>query len=137
MGINKFREVNKDNWNDFVQLFEGKGCPSYCWCLAWRPLENRAHATNAERKKAMQRIVKAGTPIGILGYERATPIAWCSIAPRATYRPLGGDEYEGIKEEQVWSLVRFFVPRQLRGQALMLQLLKEAVKTAASTVQKW
>lgn len=127
----KFREVNKDTWDDFVQLFEGKGCPSYCWCMAWRPLPgDRAKAGNADRKKAMQRIVSAGTPVGILGYEDGTPVAWCSIAPRASYRPLGGDEYESTAEDKVWSLVCFFVPRARRGEGIGKQLIEAAVKTA-------
>lgn len=131
MGIKRFREVDENNWDDFVQLFEGKGCPSYCWCMAWRPLPgDRAQSTNAERKRAMQRIVAAGTPVGILAYQDKQPVGWCSIAPRQTYRPLGGEEYGGIAEKDVWSLVCFFVPRYLRGQGIGKQLLQEAIKTA-------
>jgi GNAT superfamily N-acetyltransferase len=127
----KFREVDQTNWADFVQLFEGKGCPSYCWCMAWRPLPgDRQQASNADRKKAMQRIVKAGTPIGILAYDGEAPVAWCSIAPRASYTPLGGAEYDGVPEDKVWSLVCFFVPRARRGQGIGKQLLAAALKTA-------
>ncbi len=127
----KFREVDENNWNDFVQLFEGKGCPSYCWCMAWRPLPgDRGVSTNMIRKKAMKRIVDSGTPIGILAYDGKKPIAWCSIAPRHTYLPLGGEEYPDVPEDKVWSLVCFFVPRKLRGQGIMKQLLSEAIKIA-------
>lgn len=127
----KFREVDQTNWDDFVKLFEGKGCPSYCWCMAWRPLEgDRNKITNAGRKKSMKAIVKAGTPIGILAYEGKMPVAWCSISPRATHRALSGDEYAGVDEDEIWSLVCFFVPRAMRGQGVMTQLLDAAVKTA-------
>lgn len=91
---------------------------------------DRQQATNADRKKAMQRIVKQGTPVGILGYQDGQPVAWCSIAPRQSYRSLGGADYPGVPEEAVWSLVCFFVPRALRGQGLMPQLLQAALKTA-------
>lgn len=131
MGTISFREVDKNNWDDFVQLFEGKGCPSYCWCMAWRPLPgNRQKASNADRKQAMQRIVKQGTPVGVLAYEGQTPVAWCSIAPRSTYTPLGGDEYTGVAENHIWSLVCFFVPRARRGEGIGKQLLAAAIKTA-------
>lgn len=127
----KFREVDENNWDDFVQLFESKGGPSYCWCMAWRPLSgDRQQATNAERKKAMQGVVKSGTPIGILAYDGNQPIGWCSIAPRETYRPLNGDEYAGVEDGEVWSLVCFFVPRELRSAGIGKQLLGAAVKTA-------
>src|SRR5690606_18075969 len=127
----KFREVDQSNWDDFVKLFEGKGCPSYCWCMAWRPMPgDRQKASNTDRKQAMQQIVSAGTPIGILAYDGKTPLAWCSIAPRASYTPLGGEEYESVAEDKVWSLTCFFVPRALRGQGIFTQLLQAAIATA-------
>jgi GNAT superfamily N-acetyltransferase len=99
--------------------------------MAWRPLPgDRAKASNAVRKNSMKRIVNAGTPVGIMAYEGETPVGWCSIAPRATHTPLGGEEYEGVAEGKVWSLVCFFVPRARRGQGLGRQLLAAALKTA-------
>jgi GNAT superfamily N-acetyltransferase len=131
MATLKFREVNENNWSDFARLFESKGGPSYCWCMAWRPLPgDRAAATNAERKKAMRAVVKGGAPIGILAYGGDQPVGWCSIAPRETYRPLNGDVYAGVQDTEVWSLVCFFVPRALRGDGVGKQLLDAAVATA-------
>jgi len=76
MEARSFREVDRTNWDDFVQLFESKGCPSYCWCMAWRPLPgDRTKASNAVRKRAMKRLVTAGTPVGILAYESKQPVA--------------------------------------------------------------
>lgn len=128
-----FREVKKSNWSDFVDLFESPGCPSYCWCMAWRPLPgDRRVSTNAVRKKAIKRIVDDGTPIGILAFDGKHPVAWCSIAPRQTYlsRSLAGENYPDVPEEKVWSLVCFFVPRKSRHQGIMQQLLNAAVKIA-------
>lgn len=47
--------------------------------------------------------------IGILGYLNEEAIAWCSVAPRETYRSLGGDE----NLESVWSIVCFFVKKRI------------------------
>lgn len=127
----KFREVDQTNWADFVTFFEGKGCPSYCWCMAWRPLPgDRQRASNADRKKALGALVKHGTPVGILAYAGDQPVGWCSIAPRASYTPLGGEEYEDVPDDKVWSLVCFFVPRARRGEGIGKQLLAAAIKTA-------
>jgi hypothetical protein len=52
-------------------------------------------------------------PTGILGYQDGEPIGWCSVAPRPTYRPLGGPP-DG-DPEGVWSIVCFFVTRRMRG----------------------
>lgn len=99
--------------------------------MAWRPLPgDRTKTSNAIRKRAMKRLVSAGTPVGILAYEGKQPMAWCSIAPRSTYLPLGGTDYPGIAEGDVWSLVCFFVPRSLRQQGVMTQLLQAALETA-------
>ncbi len=126
-----FREVELANWADMAALFESKGAPSYCWCMAWRPLAgDRNQISNAERKQALQAMVEAGTPIGILAYQDGQPLAWCSIAPRASYRPLGGAQYPGIPEGEIWSLVCFYVPRARRGQGLMRGLLRQAIETA-------
>ena len=98
--------------------------------MAWRPLAERQTASNQDRKKAMKQTINAGMPIGILAYQDGQPMAWCSIAPRLSYRPLDGDEYPGIKEDEVWSLVCFFVPRKLRGLGIMKHLLQQALRTA-------
>jgi hypothetical protein len=82
-----FREVNRDSLKDFVALSESRGGPKSCWCMVWRATAEEARRTDgASRKAAFTRRVKQGTPVGILGYLDDKPIAWCSIAPRTTYR---------------------------------------------------
>ena len=50
----------------------------------------------------MKSRVEGGVPIGILGYHDGAPIAWCSIAPRDTYRELGGLDNSSV-HENVWA----------------------------------
>jgi len=120
-----FREVDRSTWADFERLFEARGGPKYCWCMAWRATPEKARLHDGpSRKKAMRKRVQAGVPVGILAYRDGQPVAWCSIAPRSTYRPLGGPEE--APGENVWSLVCFFVPRPLRGQGLVRLLIREA-----------
>jgi len=126
----RFREVTQATWPDMEKLFESKGCPSYCWCMAWRATPTEAKLPGQARKGALRKRVKAGVPIGLLGYEGQEPVAWCSIAPRETYRDLGGLKLEGEKEGQIWSLVCFFVKRDYRGQGLMPVLVKAAARHA-------
>lgn len=33
-GMIEVREVTPETWADFVALFEGRGGPKYCYCLA-------------------------------------------------------------------------------------------------------
>jgi GNAT superfamily N-acetyltransferase len=93
--------------------------------MAWRAtLEEALQHDGPSRKKAMRKRVDGGVPVGILAYRDGQPMAWCSVAPRSTYRPLGGPEE--APGENIWSLVCFFVPRPLRGQGLVRPLIREA-----------
>jgi hypothetical protein len=54
-----FAEVTKANRADFEKLFEAKGGPSYCWCMAWRAMADRQHTSNADRKAGMMSRIAA------------------------------------------------------------------------------
>jgi hypothetical protein len=86
-----FHEVNSDRWNDLERLFQSPGGPKHCWCMVWRSMpRGESRSNNQAKKAALERRVREGVPVGILGYLDGEPVAWCSIAPRATYRDLGG-----------------------------------------------
>lgn len=120
----RFHAVDDGRWPDLERLFEARGGPSHCWCMAWRGAGNRT----PDKKAALRACVRAGVPVGILGYLDGEPVAWCSIAPRESYRPLGGP-MDGASE-RVWSLVCFFVVRRLRGHGLMHRLIAAAAAHA-------
>jgi hypothetical protein len=60
-----------------------------------------------DKKTSLRNHVNRSIPIGILCYDNKEPVAWCSIAPRDTYRNLSGDASLG----GVWSLVFLFIKR--------------------------
>lgn len=122
------RPVTEETWPDLEALFESKGAPSYCWCMAWRPMPDRTRASNADRKAALHQRVRDGTPIGLLGYIGGEPVAWCSVAPRETFRPL--KEGQSAEAAGVWSVVCFFIRREYRGRGLSRRMLQQAVTVA-------
>lgn len=123
-----FREVTADLWPDFERLFESKGGPKACWCMVWRASPSEAkHTDGTSRKAAMAARVRAGTPVGLLGYSKQEPVAWCSVAPRSTYRRLVSGE---APEEGIWSIACFFVVRRLRGTGITKQIIAAAVRHA-------
>ena len=125
----EFHEVGADTWSDLVRLMDSRGGPHYCWCLAWRePSSVRKRLDLAGRRASMEARVEQQTPVGILAYEDAEPVGWCSVAPRETYLDLGGFD----SSEVVWSIVCFFVPRSQRGQGVGEALLEAAIATARS-----
>lgn len=134
----EFAGIDEGRWGDLAALFEARGGPHACWCMVWREKppglsKARGKERNALLKKALRERVSAGTPIGILGYDRDAdaPVAWCSVAPRSTYRALGGlDDLEG--GDGVWSIVCFFVKRDYRGKGVTQRLLDAAIEYARS-----
>lgn len=125
-----FHEVDQSRWPDFERLFESRGSPKACWCMVWRATPQEAKRTDgASRKAAMSRRITAGVPVGLLGYIGEEPIAWCSVAPRSTYRRLVDD---GSSDEGIWSIACFFVVRQLRGQGVTQRIIKAAIEHARS-----
>ena len=122
-----FKPVTNETWPDFERLIEGRGGPHNCWCMLWRKgLDGSRPRNKVEKKKAIHQYVKENVPIGLLAYHDDRPMAWCSIAPRETYRNLGGDE----TKEKVWSLACFFIHREYRHRGLTCTLLQEAIKMA-------
>ena len=124
-----FRGVDSETWDDLVRLFMARGGPKYCWCMVWRsmPAGERRGDRDAKRT-ALESRVSDGVPIGILGYVNGEPVAWCSIAPRETYRRgLSGAASGG---DGVWSIACFYAPRRLRGQGATRRLIAAAVEYA-------
>ncbi|MDB4951581.1 MAG: GCN5-related N-acetyltransferase [Gemmatimonadetes bacterium] len=126
-----FHAVDRTRWADVERLFEGRGGPKSCWCMVWRATPAEARDTSGRaRKAALHGRVEGGVPIGILGYVDGEPLAWCSVAPRDTYRRLDGAEAKEEDGERVWSIACFFIHRALRGQGAMNRLLAAAVEHA-------
>jgi len=123
----EFRFVDRGRWPDLDALFSARGSPSYCWCTVWRSGDG---SSNETKKALLQGLVEADRPVGVLAYRDDQPVGWCSVAPRGTYRRLGGADYDGVDEARVWSIACFFVPRKHRGQGIGSGLLRAAVDTA-------
>ncbi len=132
--IIEFHPVTSDRWPDLVKLFEGHGNPGYCWCMTWRLSSTEfRRLSSASRKDEIESLLRAGTPIGILGYIDEEPVGWCSIAPRETYGRLErSTTIKRIDDQVTWSVVCFYLDRRIRGQHFTLKLLLAAVDYARS-----
>ena len=94
--------------------------------MAWRatPGEIKSAPRGSDRKPLIRQRVESRTTIGLVGYLDGEPVAWVSIAPRDTYRDLGGPESE--EGEKIWSLACMYVHRKLRGRGFGTQLIEAA-----------
>jgi GNAT superfamily N-acetyltransferase len=95
--------------------------------MVWRGTADE-RTDRASRKSALTKRIRKGVPVGILGYQDNKPIALCSIAPRESYRDLGGaPEKPG---EDIWSLVFFFGARGHRGKGTIRRLITAGIEHA-------
>jgi GNAT superfamily N-acetyltransferase len=124
-----FKPVTKATAKDFEALFSARGGPSYCWCMVWRAsTEELKDAKGPARQRQMLGRIADGTPVGLIGYDAGEPAAWVSVAPRDTFRGLGGPEPED--GQNIWSLTCMFIPRKQRGEGLSRQLVEAAIDYA-------
>ena len=97
--------------------------------MVWRATAEEGRGTSgAVRHGQMHERVERGVPVGLLAYEADVPIGWVSIAPRETYRRLGGPA--AAEGEVIWSLACMFVPRKRRGAGMAHRLIAAAVEHA-------
>lgn len=124
-----FAPVTRANVKDFEALFGGPGGPKTCWCMVWRATPHEARDNHGPaRKQQMLGRIADGVPVGLIGYDAGEPVAWVSIAPRDTYRRLGGPDAGGA--ESIWSLACMYLRRQVRGAGLGKELIAAAIAHA-------
>jgi hypothetical protein len=124
-----FRPVDTTTRGDFERLFSTPGAPGHCWCMVWRRSgEEAARHRPSDRRAQMRQRLDAGRPVGLIGYRGEVPVAWVSIAPRETYRNLGGPP--PAAGEVIWSLVCFFLLRKDRGEGAVHAMIRAAVAYA-------
>jgi len=128
-----FYPLTIDRWDDFEMLFGKNGALGGCWCMWWRITRAEFEKQKGEgNRKAMQAIVASGEVPGILAYENDTPVGWCSVAQRDAFASLNRSPVlKKIDDQQVWSIVCFFVSRNYRGKGVTRQLIRAAVTYAA------
>jgi hypothetical protein len=82
-------------------------------------LESRSQNREGSRQESGDETIRLRRrPHRVAGLLQREPVAWCSIAPRTTYRDLGGPTNISELPEEVWSLACFFIRRELRGKGL-------------------
>lgn len=128
----EIRPITPDRAADLERFSCAHGKFRYCSYVRWRLTSSEyARATKESRQAALEALVQARIPTGVLAYRDGTPIGWCSIAPRETYRALERSRaLARLDDTPVWSVVCFFVDRTARRQGLTRTLLTVAVDYA-------
>ena len=135
MDVLTFKHLDNATWSDLQTLFGEKGACGGCWCMHWRST-HRVYQQNkgTGNKEAFRKLVQAGRPLGILGYDATTPIGWCSVSPKPdllrlrTTRLLKGSD----EDAAIWSITCLFVHDHYRSQGISAQLIAHACSYAFS-----
>ena len=124
-----FLPLTKQNWNDFETLFGRHGAYGGCWCMWWRISRKKFEKQQGEGNRlAMKAYVDRGECPGILAYKDQVPVGWCSVAPREQFQSLNRSPVlKRIDQENVWSIVCFYIAKPCRGQGMTKTLIHAAV----------
>lgn len=127
-----FLPVTAERLPDLEEFSDCHGKFRYCSCMRWRMASSAfRRSTKEDRVAALEELVRAGMPVGILAYSGTTPVGWCSVAPRESYAALERSRVlPRVDDTPVWSVVCLFVDRHFRRQGLTGRLLKAAVDYA-------
>lgn len=98
----------------------------------WRLQRSVYNAGRGEgNRRAMKKLVDRGTVPGIVAYEGDRPVGWCSVAPREDFPALERSRVLArVDDLPVWSIVCFFVARDMRRKGMTSDLIAAAVRYA-------
>jgi GNAT superfamily N-acetyltransferase len=127
-----FFPVTPEKWTDFEHLFGQRGACGGCWCMFWRQKRSEFEQLKGDvNRQLMQALVESGEVPGILGYAGGRPFGWVSVGPRQNFSALERSRIlKPLDDQDVWSVVCFFVDKPYRRQGLTVYLLQAAVDYA-------
>lgn len=127
-----FHPATPERWPDLERFFSRHGNTNYCWCTYWRLSSTEYRdADSAERKRILHEHIRDRMPTGILGYVDGEIRGWCSVAPREIFERLArARSIVDLSRPNTWSIVCFFVNKDLRKTGYTSRLLEAAVDYA-------
>ena len=131
----RLRELKRTDWPAIEELFGPRGACGGCWCMVWRS-ELRGAAYRAQlgeaNRLAFKALVESGHVHGVLAFDGARPVGWCSVGPRLTFAKLQRSRaLHSNADASAWSITCFYVKPMYRGCGLATKLGDRAVRVAA------
>lgn len=132
--------VTPHRWPDVVDLFERPGPrggtpqTNGCWCQFWH-LRGKAYwaGHGAGNRARLEEQVLGGEEPGLLAYLDGEPVGWCRLGPRESFERLEHSPKLGrVDDEDVWSVVCFYVHPIAKRKGVATALLESAIARAAA-----
>jgi len=125
----------EERWDDLEKLFGKSGACEGCWCMFWRLSSKEYKNTSAEdRKNALYELSRdLNHPPGLLCYADDKAVGWLGFGPRKSMnRILRSRVIPKVDDQDVWSIVCFFIHKEYRGIGMSSALLEAAKEYAAA-----
>ncbi len=127
--------VTPNHWDDVADLFTRKGPrggtpqPDGCWCRFWHVRGKEYWAKHgAGHRRALREEIRGGDANALLAYVDGETVGWCRLGPRETFDRLEhSDKLTRVDDEDVWSLVCFYVHPAAKRQGVATALLDAAL----------
>ncbi len=128
------RDLTNDTWDDFVSALGSNGGARGCWCMHWRlSIAEWMEGKGEGNKRAMKNLSRRKPAPGVVVYDGATPVAWCSLGPRSAFARLDRSPLlKRVDDEQVCSVACVFVARGYRRTGLLPSILDAVCDYAAA-----
>jgi hypothetical protein len=132
------RPATPQRWPELEAFFGPSGAYGSCWCAFFRVTSKEFEAGCRERGKGNRELLKRltldGAVPGLLAYRDDQPVGWVSVAPREQYSRVRNSRMlrppTPEPDDDVWSVVCFWAPRDQRGQGVADHLLRGALDHA-------
>ncbi len=129
-----------ERWDDVADLFERKGphggLPQTdgCWCQFWHLRGNAywdGHGMGNRRR--LEAEIRSGTEPGLLAYVDDVLVGWCRVGLRESFDRLEhSSKLVRIDDQDVWSVVCFYVHPSAKRGGVAAALLEAAIERAAA-----
>ena len=128
----KTRELRATDWPLVAKLFGDNGACGGCWCMSWRITPHGKtwrNATGEPNRRAFKKLVESGKAHGILAFDRALPVGWCSFGLRTDFpHTESAKAYRRSDIDRVWSINCFFIQKAYRDRGVATALAEAAIK---------
>ena len=128
------RPLTRERWEDLEKVFGPNGAYSGCWCMWFRQSQAEYDEHHGDgNRRSLKSLSDKGREPGLIAYVDFEPAAWVSVAPRAQFgRLLRSPLFrpDDPDNEDVWSLVCLYIPKENRGQGLANYLVEAAIHQA-------
>jgi GNAT superfamily N-acetyltransferase len=127
------RELSNATWNDFEDVLGKNGGARGCWCMHWRlSIADWMAGKGDGNRRAMRKLSRQPSTPGVVIYRGTTPVAWCSLGPRASFPRLERSPMlTSIDNEPVCAIACIYIHEKHRGSGLLTAVLEAVCEYAA------